>query len=134
MRPFDVQSIGIGQPADRVVAFLSRPENLPRWTSAFAAADERSACLVTPAGQMTISLRTVADARSGVVDWIMTFPDGTEAAARSRVTPNTSDTSVYTFVLLAPPGPLEELEGSLAAQKVLLSRELIRLKEVLETT
>ena len=32
--------------------------------------------------------------------------------------------SIYTFVLEAPPAPLEELEGALAAQSRILANEL----------
>ena len=51
--------------------------------------------------------------------------------AFSRITENGVN-SIYSFVLLAPPVPLEQLEGTLSIQKKLLAEELIKLKESLE--
>jgi hypothetical protein len=45
------------------------------------------------------------------------------ATAHSRVTPHRGK-SIYTFVLEAPPAPLEELEGALAEQSRILADEL----------
>jgi hypothetical protein len=40
--------------------------------------------------------------------------------------------TVYTFVLLPPPVPLEQLEGALEQQSHTLKEELARLKTLLE--
>ena len=61
---------------------------------------------------------------AGVVDWHLTFPDGSDAVAQSRVTETTRGTSIYSFVLHAPPVALEQVEGALAAQSVTLKSEL----------
>lgn len=132
MKPFDVQSIGIARPAADVYAYLANPANLPRWTSAFAAADASTARLVTPAGEEQIALQTLANASGMTVDWRMTFASGAEAAAYSRVTPNGLDACIYSFVLTAPPAPLEALEGAIASQKAILADELKKLKAILE--
>jgi hypothetical protein len=58
----------------------------------------------------------------------MTFPDGSVGTAYSRVTPDGEYRSVFSFVLMAPPVPLEELEGALEAQRKVLANELVRLK------
>jgi hypothetical protein len=132
MKTFDVQSIAIAVARDRVFDFLADPANLPRWAEAFKRADAHSALMETPGGGVDIALRTDVRADAGTVDWTMQFPDGAIANAYSRVTPDGKDGSIYSFVLMAPPVPLEALEGALDAQCRTLAGELIRLKAVLE--
>jgi len=132
MKTFDVQSIGIAKSAAAVFAFVAEPVNLSKWTHAFKSADANSAELVTPNGAVSISLQTVANAELGTVDWKMTFPDGTEGVAYSRITPDGSKSSVFSFVLMAPPVPLELLEGALSSQMEILAGELVKLKGLLE--
>lgn len=132
MKTFDVQSIGIEKPAAAVYEFIARPQNLTQWTNAFERADDTSADLVTPAGAVPIQLKTVANAEAGSVDWHMTFPDGSVGTAFSRVTPDGAEKSIYTFVLMAPPVPLEALEGALQEQMGILAKELVDLKTQLE--
>ena len=132
MQTFDVQSIGIEKPAAEVYEFVAKPQNLTEWTNAFARADETSADLVTPNGAVPIKLNTIANAASGSIDWHMTFPDGSVGTAFSRVTPDGEAKSIYSFVLMAPPVPLEELEGALQAQMGILANELAELKTKLE--
>lgn len=128
MKNFDVQSVGLPVSAKAAYAYISQPTNLPKWTNAFARADDTTADLVTPDGAVPIQLNTIASPDAGAVDWIMTFPDGSEGAAYSRITPNGPDESIYSFVLMAPPVPLEALEGALEAQKGILATELEKLK------
>jgi hypothetical protein len=64
------------------------------------------------------------------IDWTITFPDGAVAKAASRVTPH-GERSIYTFVLEAPPVPLERLEGALAEQSRILTMELAALARLL---
>ncbi len=132
MKTFDVQSIGIAKPATTVFDFVSDPQNLPRWAKAFKRADSRSAELETPNGAVPIELETITHAAAGSVDWKMSFPDGTVGMAYSRITPNGADQAVYSFVLMAPPVPLEALEGALSAQMKTLSGELATLKRLME--
>lgn len=132
MKTHDVQSISIAKPKAQVFAYIAKPENLPHWTNAFKSADHTKAELVTPSGAIAIELDTQAAAGPGTIDWIMTFPDGSKGAAYSRVTEDTAETSIYSFVLMAPPVPLEMLEGALDAQKAILAKELVSLKARLE--
>lgn len=132
MKTHDVQSISIAKPKAQVFAYIANPENLPKWTNAFKSADRTKAELVTPSGAFAIQLETQAAADAGTVDWIMTFPDGSKGAAYSRVTEDTAETSIYSFVLMAPPVPLEMLEGALEEQKTILAKELVSLKARLE--
>ena len=128
---FDVQSIGINRTANNVFDFIAKPENLSLWTNAFAKADQSSAIMVTPNGEFPIGLETLISKENGTIDWVMTMPDGSIGKAFSRVSENGKN-AVYSFVLLAPPVPLEELEGALAAQKIILAEELKDLKIILE--
>jgi predicted transcriptional regulator len=66
------------------------------------------------------------------VDWRLVFPDGAVGIAQSRVTETTRGTSIYSFVLHAPPVALEEIEGALEAQRVVLRSELATLKSLME--
>ena len=132
MKTFDVQSVSIQASAARVFAFIAEPKNLPRWTSAFKRADSRSAQLATPQGTVDIGLSTITQREAGAIDWKMTFSDSAVGVAYSRVTPDGEARSVYSFVLMAPPVPLEALEGALEAQRGILAEELIRLKGILE--
>lgn len=132
MQTHDVQSISIAKPRAAVFDYIANPGNLPKWTNAFKSADAESAELVTPNGAVPIKLETRAFAAQGTIDWIMTFPDGSVGAAYSRVTEDANDSSIYSFVLMAPPVPLEMLEGALAEQKKTLATELVKLKTMLE--
>lgn len=132
MKTFDVQSIGIGRPAQEVFEYVANPANLPNWTNAFKSADDEKAELVTPAGAVPIALKTDAQPQAGTVDWFMTFPDGGIGSAYSRVTANGEDKAIYSFVLMAPPVALEALEGALNEQMAILAKELVGLKAVIE--
>jgi hypothetical protein len=132
MRTFDLQGIEIGAPRSRVFAFLSDPRNLPAWAHAIRSADAHGATLATAAGMVDVRLRTLSDAATGTVDWQFEFPDGTIALAHSRVSDTTRGTCIYSFLLHAPPVPLERVEGALDAQSVTLRSELATLKSLME--
>lgn len=132
MKTHDVQSVSINKSAQTVFGYIANPANLSEWTNAFARADEKTADLVTPNGNVAIQLNTVTDEARGTIDWEMTFPDGSVGFAYSRVTPEGESQSIYSFLLMAPPVPLEQLEGALMAQTEILAKELIDLKARLE--
>ena len=132
MQMFDVQSLEILAPRERVFEFLRRPENLPHWAHAFVSAGDGRARLETPAGAVDVALSVSAHAETGVVDWRLSFPDGSVGVAQSRVTETTRGTSIYSFVLHASPVALEQVEGPLEAQRAQLRSELAALKALLE--
>lgn len=132
MRLFDVQGIEIRAVRERIFDFVRDPRNLPKWARAFQSADRERARLETPAGAVEIGLRTEADPKAGTVDWKLEFPDKSIALAQSRVTPTTRGTCIYSFVLHAPPVPLEQIEGALDRQSATLREELSALKSLLE--
>jgi hypothetical protein len=132
MKMFDVQSIEIMAPRESVFAFLREPGNLPKWAQAFVFAGEGRARLATPSGSIDIALDVSVESGAGTVDWRLTFPDGGVALAQSRVTETTRGTSIYSFVLHAPPVALELVEGALEAQMATLKSELATLKSLVE--
>jgi hypothetical protein len=129
---FDVQGIEIMAQRRTVFEFLKEPANLPLWAHAFVSAGDGRARLETPAGAIDLGLDVTADADTGIVDWRLTFPDGGVGIAQSRVTETTRGTCIYSFVLHAPPVALEQVEGALEAQRVLLESELATLKSLME--
>jgi uncharacterized protein YndB with AHSA1/START domain len=132
MRTFDVQSVELEVPPADAFRYLANPARLPEWTHAFKAADSRQATMLTPLGSVRVGLSVDASEEHGTIDWTMTFASGASAKAHSRVTPHRGK-SIYTFVLEAPPAPLEDLEGALAEQSRTLADELSRLAARLAT-
>ncbi len=129
---FSVRSVSIDLPAEEVFNFIADPSNLPKWTTAFKSAGNKSALLVTPTGEMNIGLTTIASKETGTIDWYMKMPDGSVGKAFSRVVENSDGKSIYSFILLAPPVPLEKLEGTLKEQQMILDKELKNLKRILK--
>jgi hypothetical protein len=130
---YAVQHIGFEVPFTTAFTYIANPLNLVNWTNAFKdVQDNGKAKLATPDGEVDIKLETTANASNGVVDWKMTFPDGSVGIAQSRVVALTEETSAYSFTLTPPPAPLEMLEGALAQQSEILGGELVKLKGVLE--
>jgi hypothetical protein len=132
MRTFDVQGIEIRASRSAVFDFVRDPHNLPKWAHAFQQANDKCASLKTPTGAVDIDLRTVSHNDAGTIDWELGFPDGFIGVAHSRVTETARGTCIYSFVLHAPPVPLEQLEGALDAQRMTLCEELAELKRLLE--
>ncbi|HSC08460.1 MAG TPA: hypothetical protein VLD59_16675 [Steroidobacteraceae bacterium] len=132
MQPFDVQSIAIAAPADVVFRYVADRFALPDWTHAFTRVDAHTATLETPAGAVDIRLEVLAYGDCGSVDWIMTFPDHSVGRAHARVVNNTDGSSILCFVLLAPPVPQEQIEGTLEQQRKILRSELARVRQILE--
>lgn len=126
MSTFDVQSIEIAAPFSTTFRYIADPANLPKWTHAFKHVAGDGATMETPAGAVHVSLRVEASEPHGTIDWTIAFPDGGMAKAASRVVPH-GDRSIYTFVLEAPPVPLEGLEGALSEQSRILTKELATL-------
>ena len=121
---YDVQSININATPERVFDFVAEPTNLPKWALGFSEVDETSALMETPNGKMKIGLINIINKEAGTIDSIMTMPDGSIGKAFSRVTENNDGKSaIYSFVLMAPPVPLAEIEGTLEMQKKQLAQE-----------
>ena len=132
MRTFDVQSVEINAPLEVAFRYIADPRTLPEWTHAFASVDGTRAVMRTPAGAAEVELTVDASSPSGTIDWTMTFSNGVTARAWSRVVPHGPGRVIYSFVLEAPPVPLEQLEGTLAHQSTELAGELATLTRLLE--
>jgi len=132
MKPFDVQNILLKVPTKEAFRFIADSRNLPMWAQAFKNVLEGRAILQTPNGSVEINLQVDASEKHGTIDWVMKFPDGAVARACSRVVPLTSEETVYSFLLLPPPVPLEQLEGALEQQSRTLKEELASLKTILQ--
>jgi hypothetical protein len=132
MKRFDVQAIELEVSRDRALAFIADASQLPRWTEAFASVADGRAAMKTPRGEVTVDLEVDASPGTGTVDWKMTFPDRSVATAFSRVVEIAAGRCIFSFVLTAPPVPLEQLEGALETQSRTLAAELRKLKDLLE--
>jgi hypothetical protein len=128
---FHVEAVEISVPLEIAFAYISGLQNLPSWTHAFKQVGSGKGLMQTPAGSIEVGIEVKASQQFGTIDWFMTMPDGTVAAAFSRVTPLGKQRTAYSFVLLAPPVPLEQLEGSLNQQVVTLRQELAKLTDIL---
>jgi len=133
MKTYDVQTIEINAPFDRVFDYIADARRLPEWTSAFKSVSNGRAVMETPNGSVEIELAVQAARSQGTIDWIMTFLDGSVASAYSRVVAADKERSLYSFVLMAPPVPLEQLEGALEAQSRILRKELAKLGAILNS-
>src|SRR5207244_13402181 len=85
MKSFDVQGIELRVPFEKAFTFIGDPNQLPRWTSAFARVANRRAVMRTPKGEVEIDLAVRASADQGTVYWSMTFPAGSAATASSML-------------------------------------------------
>jgi hypothetical protein len=132
MKTFDVQNIEVKVNAERAFDYIAEAGNLPDWTNAFAKAGNGRARMVTPDGEVDIGLAVVSDRNTGIIDWVLSFPDGSVAKAFSRVMALESSRCLYSFTLTPPPVPLEALEGALEAQSRTLAGELATLRLRLE--
>jgi uncharacterized protein YndB with AHSA1/START domain len=132
MQPFDVQAIGIEAPFETVFTYVANPATLAEWTHALKSTGAGRARMETPDGAIDVGLRVESDRNSGVIDWILQFPDDKLARAEARVVRNGERATIFTFVLHSPPVPQEQVEGSLEQQKNILRGELQELKRRLE--
>jgi len=117
----DTQTITVPVSADDAFAFLSRPENLPRWAVGFAHGIRRDGNdWVVQTGQGEMPLRVVADAARGTIDFHMRVAPELEAVAYSRIVPNDSSAE-YVFTQFQLPGTTDDV---FAAQRAALVEEL----------
>ncbi|MGH1349961.1 MAG: hypothetical protein ACRBBN_04020 [Methyloligellaceae bacterium] len=130
---FEVKNIALAVPYKKAFDYLSDNSKLPEWTNAFAEVkDNGEALMRTGAGEVPVKLENILDPRTGIIDTIMTFPNGDVGKAHSRLIPLDDQSCAYSFILTPPPVALEELEGALAEQSGILEKELVKLKTILE--
>jgi hypothetical protein len=98
METFDVQSIVINAPFEKVFGYIADAKNLHEWTSAFESVFDGRASMRTPNGAVKVALTVKASTEAGTVDWIMKFPNGDTATACSRVVPAGKSRCIYSFI------------------------------------
>jgi len=131
MKSFDVQSIKIQTGFHRAFTYIADPKTLPEWTHAFKEVSDGAAVMATPQGSVPVRLAVNSSAQHGTIDWMMDFPDGLRATAFSRLIEAGKNRCIYTFTLMPPPVPLEQLEGALEQQAKVLEQELASLARIL---
>src|SRR5438128_106781 len=131
MTTFRTESVRLATSLHKAFEYIAAPRNLPHWTHAFKKVADGKAIMETPAGAVEVDLKVKAAPTEGTIDWCMTFPDGTVASAFSRLVPEDKNHCIYSFILLAPPVPLERLEGALNEQENILREELTKLGTIL---
>jgi hypothetical protein len=116
-------------PRERVFAYLSEVENLPRWATEFArelkVVDGRYK-VVNGLGEFFFEIR--ADEETGVIDMLAGPSEDRMALFPSRVVELPGGGSAYTFTMFQAPGqPDEQFEGQYAS----LIRELENIRREL---
>jgi uncharacterized protein YndB with AHSA1/START domain len=122
-------NVSIACAPAKVYGFVTDPENLPKWATAFCKSVRRSnaAWIVeTPQGNMKI--RFAEQNAYGVMDHYVTAPSGEEICVPMRVLPNGTGSEVL-FTLFRTPGMPEE---KFVEDIALVAGDLRTLKNVLE--
>jgi len=122
-------SISIGCRPDKVYAFVSNPENLPRWAAGLCKSIRKSgAGWIVETTQGPMNVRFVKNNDLGVLDHYVTPAPGVEVYVPIRVLPNGAASTVL-FTLFQLPGMSDEKYTEDAG---LVTRDLETLKRVLE--
>ena len=115
-------------PSD-VYAFVSDPRTLPAWASGLSTTIEQvdgEWVAESDLGRVTVVF--AADNPYGVLDHVVTLPDGTAVTNPLRVVPNGDGSDVVFSLFRSPDGDLDSFESDAAA----VVRDLARLKVLLE--
>lgn len=119
----------IDRPPTEVYAFASNPENLPQWVKSFCLSVKKSGDIwqmETPTGWVGIQFVPAND--FGVLDHVVTLPDGQSILNLMRVVANGEGSEVM-FTLFQLPGMADEQFSKDAG---MVEADLRSLKEYLE--
>jgi hypothetical protein len=119
----------IDRPAAEVYRFVSNPVNLPQWGTSFCLSVRKcDACweVETPSG--TIKIQFVPENEFGVLDHIVTLPDGQSVRNPMRVV-GSGESSEVMFTLFQQPGMSCE---QFHKDAEMVEADLLTLKSVLE--
>ncbi|MCW2777856.1 MAG: hypothetical protein JWN17_1581 [Frankiales bacterium] len=123
-------SVVVARPAGDVYAYAADPAHLPAWAAGLASGVEPrgdgSWVAQSPMGEVVVTFVPPNDL--GVLDHVVTLPDGTSVLNPLRVLPH-DDGAEVVFTLRPAPGSTPE---AFAADAALVRADLRRLKEVLE--
>lgn len=122
-------SVSIDCPPHRVYAFVSNPENLPKWAAGLCKSVTKSDTgWIVETTQGPMNLRFVENNDLGVLDHYVSPAPGDEVYVPMRVLPNGSGSTVL-FTLFRLPGMSDE---KFTEDARLVTRDLETLKRVLE--
>jgi len=122
-------SVSIDCRPDRVYAFVSNPENFPRWAAGLCKSVRKSdSGWIVETTQGPMNLRFAENNDLGVLDHYVSPAPGVEVYVPMRVLPNGSGSDVL-FTLFQLPGMSDE---KYAEDAGLVARDLETLKRVLE--
>jgi hypothetical protein len=123
-------SVAIKRPLAEVYEFASNPENLPQWVRSFCLSVSKSGddwFMETPDGR--VAIRFAATNEFGVLDHVVTLPDGRSILNPMRVVPNGGGSEVlFTLFQL-----LDMSDDQFARDAGMVEADLNSLKAVLET-
>ncbi len=125
-------TVGIRRDPEAVYAFVSNPENLPKWAKAFCQSVKKSGTewiIQTPGGPMTV--RFVDRNKHRVADHYVSPAPGLEIYVPLRVLANGTDASEVVFTLFRQRDMTEE---KFREDIDWVQRDLSELKRVLEST
>ena len=100
--------MAIDRPWREVYAFASDPEKMPLWAAGLASGlrqDGEAWIASGPLGEVRVRFAEPND--FGVIDHVVTLPDGMQVYNALRVTPN-GDGAEIAFIVLRLPGMTEE--------------------------
>jgi len=116
-------------PAD-VYAFASDPRNLPAWASGLSVSIELvDGQWVAESDLGRITVEFAPDNPYGVLDHVVTLPDGVQVTNPLRVVRNGDGSDVVFSLFQLPPADLDAFEADAAA----IVRDLATLKALLES-
>ncbi|MET0467874.1 MAG: SRPBCC family protein [Aeromicrobium sp.] len=119
----------IARSAADVYAYVSDPRTLPAWASGLSTTIEHvdgEWVAESDLGRVTVAF--VPENPYGVLDHVVTLPDGTEVTNPLRVVPNGDGCDVVFSLFQLPGSDLDAFEADAAA----VVRDLARLKALLE--
>jgi hypothetical protein len=116
-------------PAD-VYAFVSDPRTLPAWAAGISVSIELvDGEWVAESDLGRITVEFAPDNPYGVLDHVVTLPDGTRVTNPLRVVPNGTGSDIIFSLFQLPPADLDAFEADAGA----IVRDLARLKVLLES-
>lgn len=122
-------SVTINRPAAVVYEYVRNPENLPEWAEGFVEAVwQVNGQWVAESSMGTLGIRFEEENDFGVLDHVVTLPQGTEVLNPMRVFANGDGCEVLFTVFKSPDAADKEFVDDMSA----VYSDLFRLKEIME--
>lgn len=128
--PSKIVHLSIDRPWKEVCDFASNPQNMPLWAAGLASGLTRNGDeWIADGGAVgSVHVRFAATNDLGVIDHVVTMPDGLKVYNALRVTPN-GDGAEIAFTLLQLPGMTDD---DFARDAGLVKTDLETLKSIVE--